>query len=473
MREIQINNDAIHIITNRLREHGYRSWLVGGALRDLIIGLEPKDWDMSTDATPDQIRGVFPDAIPVGERFGCVQIELPGLEPVQLTTLRAEVDYIGRHPTTVEFTKDVMVDLSHRDFTFNAMALPLDGNESSLDGLIDPFGGVDDLFDHRLRAVGDPGERFREDPLRMLRAIRMAQHTESNMDSDVWDAIREMSHRLSDVSLERIRQEIEGILVPRNVGATVPCYIVMMRSLGLLKHIFPALDATFGVDQNPRWHKYDVFTHTTVALSHSPEDLRVRLAILYHDVGKPLVRTIGENGSVRFYGHEKESARLAQEDLSRLIFPGKLVKDVVKLVEEHTLSQNMSDSGIRRLYMRLDQRDDLLEDLLILRSCDIKAGRRNPDIRGFDRFSDRIFKVVHDLKTRSHRAGFQLAINGLDIMVELGIPAGPKVGQIKQHLLGFVMEDPRRNTRDQLLKELNNFTREISVDAQSEVDFYA
>lgn len=444
MQEIRITNSAVRIIADRLVERGYRVWLVGGALRDLLIGLHPKHWDIATDATPEEVREVFPDAIPVGERFSCVQVELSEFDPVQITTLRAD---------------DITEDLSRRDFTFNAMALPLDSGELSISRLIDPFNGMRDLKDHILASVGDPRERFREDPLRMLRAIRFAQHTSSVISPDTFVAIKDMSHRIQDVSLERIRQEIEGILLPRRIGAPVDLAIVHMRDLGLLSYIFPSLDATSGVEQNPRWHEYDVFTHTMKSLSHSPENLRVRLAILYHDVGKPLVRSLSPDGVPRFHGHEKESARLAFEELSRLTFPVRLVKDVSTLVKEHMVSEEMGDSGIRRLYMRLNQRDDLLEDLMVLRYCDIKGGRTRPDIADFDRFAERVFKVAHQFKTQSEKDKFQLAIDGFDIMLELGIPAGPIVGEVKQRLLDFAIEDPSRNTRDKLLRELHQYAR--------------
>lgn len=440
----------IRRIANELQRAGFRSWLVGGALRDSLLGLPPKDWDLATDATPPDVQRIFPKTIPVGERFGCVAVLLDGMV-VEVTTLRSEGDYQGRKPGRVDFGASIEADLARRDFTINALALDL-----SNAALIDPFGGETDIHEGVVRAVRAPRERFAEDPLRMLRAIRLAQHASFSVERETLRALGAMAEDLSRISRERIRMEFEAMLIPRGRMCPVPA-LRTLANTGLLAYISPPLDDMQGVTQDPRWHTKDVWEHTLAALMLTPADLEIRLAVLYHDTGKPRTRTV-DGDHIHFYGHEEASADIALGELARLTFPAQIAEHVAALCREHMFPLEMGDKAIRRLYLRVGA--DLWEKLLAVKQADVRGCRvwRDSGI-AFNEFHGRTQRAIAEIE-RGAPGGFRLAIDGDRIMGLLGIKPGPMVGQVKESLTDWVLEDPQRNQATLLEERLGVFARQ-------------
>jgi tRNA nucleotidyltransferase/poly(A) polymerase len=339
-------------IAARLREHGFQSWLVGGSVRDLVLGREPKDYDIATDARPDQLLEIFPRAQLVGAQCGVVLVE-----GVEVATFRSDHSYRdGRHPSEVRFETDPKQDVLRRDFTINALLL----DPANLDGpVIDFVGGLDDLRAHLIRAIGDPEQRFEEDHLRMLRAIRFAARFGFDIEPGTLAAIRKLHQRIARVSPERIRDELVRILTE---GAPRRGFGLLDAS-GLLKDILPEVAAMKGVEQPPEFHpEGDVWTHTLIML----EGLRdptptLALGVLLHDVGKPGTFRVAER--IRFDGHVELGERIARDILTRLKFPNVEIDQVIALIANHmrfTHVTEMRDSKLKRM-LRMDRFEEHLE----------------------------------------------------------------------------------------------------------------
>lgn len=444
-------------IGRTLRQAGYRAWLVGGAVRNLLLGREPKDLDIASDAPPDVVKALFEKTIPTGERFGTITVVADG-KLYEVTTLRSEGRYSGHHPQQIGFITDLQEDLARRDFTVNAMAidLPIEGGWT----LRDPFGGQTDLQHRIIRAVGDPKERFSEDPLRLMRAVRFAADLGFEIEPQTLHAVMESAQALTRISVERIRQELERILLP---SASPPSRgFRLLQETGLLPYVSPVLSAMVGVTQNPRWHRLDVWEHTLTAFDHTPRDQEVRLAVLYHDSGKTLTRSV-ESGSVHFYGHERVSAELAEADLLRLTFSKRLAKRVSTLCREHMFSLDLTDKAIRRLYLRLDGIDDdppsLFERLMQVKLADIHGGRAEPGCLVYEKFQPFVKRARQVIDQLTKGSSFQLALSGHDLMAITGLCPGPEVGRLKQALLDYVLEDPTRNTKEALTRYVQSLVR--------------
>ena len=311
-----------------LRDHGHQAFLVGGGVRDLLLHKVPKDLDITTDATPDEIMALFEHSIPLGVSFGIVTVIVDSI-PYEVATFREEREYAdGRHPETVLYTKDPALDVIRRDFTINALLCdPLRGV------IIDHTGGIDDLKKGILRTVGDPMQRFSEDHLRMLRAIRFAARMNCTIHPETWDAIVHLAEKVSSVSRERIANELEKMLLHRSRERAFR----MLAECGLLKTVLPEVDAMRGVTQPEKYHpEGDVFEHTMLMLTHiavpTPE---LVWSVLLHDVAKPVTRTVKEDGIPHFYGHEAVGADMAEEILKRLHLPNAVIASVVPAVRNH------------------------------------------------------------------------------------------------------------------------------------------
>jgi poly(A) polymerase/tRNA nucleotidyltransferase (CCA-adding enzyme) len=431
----------VHEFAVPFRSAGFQCYLVGGAVRDILMGRGHTDFDIATDARPEQVTGLFRRVIPTGIKHGTVTVLFSGTT-FEVTTFRTEADYTdGRHPDSVSYAASIEEDLARRDFTINAMAFDLHARR-----LLDPHAGRQDLGRGIIRAIGDPAERFREDGLRPLRACRIAAQLSFTVEESTRAAIPAALEILARVSAERVRDELLKIL-----AAPLPSAgFFLMKETGILTVILPEILEGVGVTQGDL-HCYDVFTHSLYACDAAPpESLTLRLAALLHDVGKPRARGDAA-GRPTFYGHETVSAQLCTDILTRLKLPNAVTRDVTHLVSHHMFNyqDEWSDAAVRRLIARVGE--EYIPDLMALRRADqIGMCRENGEMfpAGLARFAERVERVQGAAK--AFTVG-QLAANGRDIMTRLGIPPGPQVGVILNELLQAVLDDPAQNEKERLL----------------------
>ena len=418
---------------------GYQGWLVGGAVRDLLGSREPGDYDIATDARPEQVARIFPRTYPTGIRHGTVTVQHSGIQ-AEVTTFRTEASYAdGRHPDAVDYVATIDADLSRRDFTINGMAASLaDGR------LVDPWGGRADFAAKLVRAIGDPLARFGEDGLRPLRACRFAAQLGFVLDAATKAAISPSLATVRLVAAERIRDELTKLLM-----AEVPSLgLVLMEETGLLQLLIPELQRCAGLKQRDL-HCFDVLGHSLATCDASGPALHLRLTALLHDVGKATTVGVGANGQPTFYRHERDSADQAYEILSRLRFPNAERDRVVHLVREHMFnySSSWSDAAVRRFLARVGQAS--LPDLLALRRSDQidRCGKREDaaSLLGLEQRVKRMTLAGVALGVAD------LAVDGAVLMEELQLPPGPFIGTLLRELLDSVVADPTLNNRDQLL----------------------
>ncbi|QBS37181.1 HD domain-containing protein [Thermaerobacter sp. FW80] len=445
---------AVREVLARLHERGHAAFLVGGCVRDLLMARPPKDWDVATSARPEEVRRIFPRTIPTGIEHGTVTVRSRGLS-VEVTTFRREAGYSDhRHPDRVEFTDDLRADLERRDLTINAMAVDAQGR------LHDPLGGLADLEEGVVRAVGDPEARFREDALRLLRVVRFAARFGYRVERRTEAALARCAPLIRHVSWERIREEMSGLLVsPRPAWG-----LELLRTSGLLEPIWPELLEGVGVPQNVH-HAYTVWEHNLLACQYTPPVLRLRLAGLLHDVAKPRTVSVDERGQRHFYHHEVVGADMARGMLRRLRYDNDTVRHVAHLVRHHLALHHypgMTDAAIRRLIQRIGF--DYLEDLIILRVADRAASgtKRAPISRGALRLLTRMERILEqDAAFSLH----DLAVDGHDVMAATGLGPGPAIGWILRQLLEEVLDDPSRNRRDWLMERAAALREEAEAQA--------
>lgn len=417
---------------------GFRLYLVGGAVRDLFLGKKAEDWDVATNATPEEVTRLFKRVIPTGIDHGTVTIPFHD-HMIECTTFRTEQGYSdGRHPDSIAYASTIEEDLSRRDFTMNAIAVSLPEGT-----VIDPFLGRTDIHVKTIRTVGNPDERFAEDGLRPLRAVRFSAQLGFTIDQETLDAIPQALPVTALVARERIRDELVKML-----SAPAPSTgLRFMESTGLLALVLPELAACRGVEQKGL-HAFDVLDHLYHTCDACPSGNSVlRLAGLFHDIGKPAVRATDANGFYTFYNHESESAKIAESIMHRLHFPLKTTKSVCHLVRQHMFhyEPNWTDAAVRRFIVRAGE--DAIGDLFSLRRADsfgITGIRTEP--AHLAEFSERIKAVISQAHAFSLK---DLAINGHDL-AGAGIPAGPMTGQILTELFDAVLEDPDLNTKERL-----------------------
>jgi tRNA nucleotidyltransferase (CCA-adding enzyme) len=444
---------AVHALVDRLVDAGHAAFVVGGSLRDALLGREPADWDLATDARPDRLVALFPGAA-YENRFGTVAVRRDG-EVFEVTTFRAEHEYADfRRPHRVEFGDDVEADLARRDFTVNAMAWgrsPADGHAEN--ALVDPFGGRADLAARTLRAVGDPDARLREDALRMVRAIRLAATLEFDVEPATLAAIAENAQLVAHLSGERIGAELEKLLTaPRpSVG------LALAAQTGLLAVISPELDAQRGIPQN-KLPGEDLWAHTLRTVDAAPAERPVvRLAALVHDIGKPATLADG-----RFPHHESVGADMADALLRRLRYPRAAADEVVHLVRHHMFGADpdATDAAVRRFIKRIGAQH--IDALFELRRADAIGSGGDPDhpaTLAFRARVDRELAAAHPLDRSA------LAIDGSDLITELGLAPGPRLGRVIEELLERVIADPALNERGSLLLLAQGMLADMDQDA--------
>jgi poly(A) polymerase/tRNA nucleotidyltransferase (CCA-adding enzyme) len=426
-------------VVARLVAAGHEAYVVGGCVRDALRGVDPHDWDIATSATPDEIQKVFRHSLYLN-RFGTVVVR-QGDHEIEVTTYRIESEYAdNRHPTSVAFTDSLHEDLSRRDFTMNAMAWR-PGLEGKPGELVDPFGGQRDLEARVVRAVGEPRERFAEDALRMLRAVRFATRLGFVIDPKTADAIRESASLAANLSGERIQQEITKILeAPKPSEA-----FRLLSDLGLLDVICPELEIAKETPQDKAVAQ-NVFEHSLATLDATPvDDLVLRLAGLFHDIGKPATFADGH-----FHQHEFVGEAKARDILRRWRFDKETVTRVTHLVRNHMFwyQSEWTPSAVRRFIRKVGLEN--IPALFALRKADnIGSGARSPRMYALEALWER---VQEEIRAASAFSLKDLAIDGNDVMTELGIPPGPRVGRILDELFERVTDDPKLNTRENLLE---------------------
>lgn len=425
-------------ILNKLNEEGFDAYIVGGCVRDKLLGLHPHDYDITTSAKPNEIKRVFKDfkTILIGEEFGTVGV-LIDETLYEVTTFRIDGKYLNfRKPENVTFSKSLREDLKRRDFTINAMAMDSSGE------LYDPFGGKKDLDDKILRAVGRPNERIKEDAIRILRAIRFAGRFDLFIEDELFDAISFERKLLKKISPERIFDEFSKMITSERPSY----YLLLMDETGVLDVIFPELKRTVGFSQFSPYHDKTLFDHLVCVMDEVRPDLALRLAALFHDISKVDTLSIGEDGRGHFYGHEVLGADLVSEILKRYRVSNKIIDKVKILILDHMkVHSEMTDKALRRQIKRVG-RDNVLDlyDLLI---ADCRCTRIDRDASFIIKRKNRVKELLDEKEMKTEKF---LEINGNDIKA-LGFKEGKIIGKILKDLENLVLDDPEKNKRDYLI----------------------
>ena len=448
------------------KTNGFEAYLVGGAVRDVLLGKKASDWDITTNATPEQMMQIFHRVIPTGIAHGTVTIHFMGNE-IEATTFRSESGYTdGRHPDKVTFDATLEDDLSRRDFTMNAIAASLsDGT------IIDLFEGQKDIKSKIIRTVGIARDRFLEDGLRPVRAIRFSSQLNFEIEAETYNAIKltEVQEKIKSISMERFRDEFEKILRSEEPSKALH----RMEDTGILKAFIPELAECRSCEQADMrgFHEFDVLDHNLYACDGAPRDNEiVRIAALFHDIGKKEAKTTEKieypKGSgilveqIHFHGHEHYSSKTTKEILTRLKFPNAVINQVTHLIEQHMFffEENWSDAAVRRFLVRV--KPECVEDLFSLRIADIYGMHRckidpmNDGIQKIFMLRERIKKVQSKETALSLK---DLALNGNDL-IKAGIPAGKQLGFILNELFQCVLDDPEMNDKEKLLTVARNIT---------------
>lgn len=487
--------EFVQFALDELKKNGFQAFIVGGCVRDLFLERKPKDWDICTRAKPEEIQKIFPKNV-YDNKFGTVKVFIQGKE-IEITPFRKEEKYTDlRHPDKISFSASLEEDLARRDFTINAMAIEIQNvkpspslklrwakklrrtsknqNENVKFKIIDLFEGQKDLKNKIIRAVGSPEKRFSEDALRMLRAVRFACQLDFKIERKTFQSIKRLSRLIKEISSERIRDEIIKIFETKKAAQGIS----FLKETDLLSFIIPELEKGIGVSQN-KHHLFNIFEHLVYTLDYAVRQeypLEVRIASLFHDLGKPETKK-GKGEDATFYNHDAVSALHTQRILQRLKFPKDFIEKVAKLVRWHMFYYNVEEvkeAGVRRLLKRIGKED--IQDLIKLRIADrVGSGCKKPKPYKLRHLEYLIEKVSSDPISLK-----MLEIKGSDLIKELNLSPGPRIGLLLDSLLSEVLEDPKLNNRKHLLKraeKLNKFSleeleekRQIIREKKEEVD---
>ena len=442
--------EKVEYIINILMKNGQEAYAVGGCVRDSILGRIPEDWDITTSAKPEQVKALFRRTIDTGIQHGTVTVMLDK-EGFEVTTYRIDGEYEdSRHPKNIEFTSDLEEDLKRRDFTINAMAY------NPKEGLVDIFGGMEDLNKNVIRCVGNAKDRFSEDALRILRAVRFAGQLGFAIEEKTKDAIVELAPTLKNISAERIRVELDKLLM-----AKYPELIKVASETGICRVVLPELDRMLGCEQNNPHHIFTVGDHCIQAVrwlnkeyKNTPEYDKKTHSILawtmlLHDVGKPDCYTEDENGIGHFYGHGEKSAELTKEILKRLKFDNYTIETATRLVKWHDYRFGEKEASMRKAANKIGT--DMMELLFVVQRFDILA--QNPDTHEEKlKKLEEAKELYESICAKQHCLTLkELAVNGRDLM-EAGFEKGKQLGEILEYLLGEVLEEPELNKKEKLLE---------------------
>lgn len=432
--------DKVSYILDTLHSAGFEGYAVGGCIRDSLLGKEPKDWDITTSATPKEVKSLFPHTVDTGISHGTVTVLLER-EGFEVTTYRIDGKYEdSRHPKEVTFTPNLLEDLKRRDFTINAMAY------NQKDGLVDAFDGVGDLRRGLIRCVGDAKQRFKEDALRLMRAVRFAAQLGFSIERETYAAICEMAGDLRRISVERIAAELVGLLV-----SDYPEKIRALYESGITSVILPEFDAMMQTEQKNPHHLYTVGEHTIAALSFVEKDKILRLAVLLHDVAKPLCETVDEEGVSHFHGHPELGGEMAKRILRRLKFDNCSIQSICRLVSAHDDNPPLTERSVRRVITRIGT--DAFPALFALKRADILAQsnyQRQEKLEYLDGFQMYYRKIIEAKDCLTLK---ELAVSGSDL-IQAGMAEGPALGETLKELLELVIDDPKKNTKEYLLEQV-------------------
>lgn len=431
--------EKVRYIINTITKAGYEAFAVGGCIRDSILGQIPDDWDITTSASPHQVKRLFAWTLDTGIKHGTVTVMLDK-EGFEVTTYRIDGDYEdGRHPKEVTFTSSLIEDLKRRDFTVNAMAY----NDQT--GLVDAFEGIKDLNAGIIRCVGSPRERFSEDALRILRAVRFSARLGYEIEPQTLDAIRELAPNLIHVSAERIQAELTKLVVSPH-----PENFKIAYETGITRIILPEFDACMKTEQNNPHHCYSVGEHILKSMTEVKQDKNLRLAMLFHDIGKPLTQTVDENGIHHFHGHPAVSEKIAGSVLKRLKFDNHTISMVTGLVKYHDQKVLPEPQYVRRAILRMGE--DIFPLLYDVKLADLRA-QSNFQRREKEENLDAVYQIYRQIMDEGQCVSLKtLAISGRDLIDHTGMKPGRELGETLQNLLDMVIEDPSLNKRETLLK---------------------
>lgn len=440
-----LSRDA-ETLLEQLNQNGYEAFVVGGCVRDMLMGITPHDYDITTSATPDEVKRIFENhpVIETGLKHGTVTVMVNG-EPYEVTTYRIESTYSdSRHPDGVTFTRSLTEDLARRDFTVNAIAYNPDV------GIVDPFDGQQDIKKKILRCVGIPHERFSEDALRILRLLRFASMLGFKIEAETANAAFCLKDKLVHVSAERIQVELCKLLCGKGAGK------ILIEYCEILFEVIPELLPMKGFDQKNHHHIYDVLTHTAKAVDAIPAEKDLRLGALFHDIGKPSVFSLDTNGVGHFYHHASVGYQMTEDILHRLKFDNATKNTVVRLVKWHDIQIEASEKGVKRALGKMTP--EFFFKLLALKRADNLA--QDPLYSDRQSYYDQLEVLANEILARQDCFSMKdLAVNGSDLLA-IGIPAGQKMGLILKKLLDDVINEQIPNEKDLLLKR----AREIEKD---------
>lgn len=451
--------NTIKKIASKLKEHGFECFLVGGAVRDYNLGKTPHEFDLATNAHPENVVSIFKHTVPTGIKHGTILVLLDKMQ-VEVTTFRADGEYIdGRRPESVSYSKTIEEDVSRRDFTINAMALNL--NDYSF---VDLFGGICDLDNKVIKTVGEPTQRFREDGLRIMRAVRFASRFNFEIEPQTFEAMKSSIDMLNNISNERIRDELNGILMSDN-----PFFgIEMLREIGALELIIPELIKGYGVEQN-KYHKYDIYYHNLHSLAAVEKyidydgsydenmTLIIKLAALFHDIAKPVVKKQVEKKEADvYYNHEVVGAAIAKKIMRRLKYSNDEINFVALLVRHHMFyyEEDWTDGAVRR-FMRSVGLENVTP-LLRLREADrMGSGKKQSRTNSaMARLLERIEKIIEEENAITVK---DLKINGDIIIAEFGLKQGRFIGELLNHLLELILDEPELNEYEILFEKTKEY----------------
>ena len=424
-------------ILTELENHGFEAYMVGGCVRDSILGRPCNDIDITTNALPEQMLAVFSGykVIPTGIKHGTVTV-LCGGESFEITTYRIDGEYTDhRRPDEVRFTADIADDLARRDFTVNAVAMDRHGN------IVDPFGGREDMDAGIIRCVGVPQERFSEDALRIMRAVRFSSQLGFAIDKATAEAVHDMREQLADISRERVRDEIDKLICGRNAAE------VLLEFSDIITAVIPEFKPSIGLDQRSPYHRYNVWEHTVRALDAAPaENMKLRRTLLFHDIGKPACMKLDETGRGHFKQHDRVGAEMTAEIMKRLHYDNKTITYTTALIANHSKKlRNKTD--VKKMMCRVG--DELFFELMEMKKCD-NCGKNEFVLKEnifFDELKELGREIIKNDECRSIKG---LAVTGSEL-VQLGLK-GAEIGEVQHEMLELVMEEELPNSRDELLK---------------------
>ncbi len=430
----------VQYILDTLEKHKHQAFVVGGCVRDSILGKVPGDWDIATAAVPEEVKQLFSRTVDTGIKHGTVTVLVDG-SSYEITTYRVDGEYHDfRKPASVSFTASIEEDLSRRDLTINAIAY------NPLTGTVDPFGGIADIEAGIIRTVGDPDKRFREDALRMLRAVRFSAQLGFPIEESTLKSIERNCQLIENISSERIRDELTKTLLSDN-----PLCFSLLQDTKLIRYTLPEFEPCFTTAQNNPYHAYNVATHILHSVANVEKNRILRWAMLFHDIGKPGTKTTDEKSIDHFYNHQQLSVKLSKAAMLRLRFDNKSMDRILTLVRCHDMHIKTEYKSVRKAMLKVGE--DEFEDLLKVIEADKKA--QNPKLLAerTEKFK-RLWEIYHDIKAKGHCTSLKsLAVNGDDLLA-LGIKPGRKIKELLNFLLEKVIEEPQLNNRETLLSLL-------------------